>query len=124
MSLRTSVLGVLAALAALFAASSATAEQLKKLPADFVIPPSKDSPGKVTFSHDSHIDPKKPGCTRCHPRLFHLVDVQRENQAPGGEALTHDGKPITHKAMEQGDYCGACHSKTAFNFDDCTMCHR
>ncbi len=114
---------VLAVLVAASFALAAAAQQLKKLPPDYVIPPSKDSPGKVTFSHDSHIDPKQPGCTRCHPRIFHLVDVSRD-QRPGGEALTADGQRITHKAMEQGRYCGTCHGKDAFNFDDCSMCHR
>ncbi|HVP68212.1 MAG TPA: c(7)-type cytochrome triheme domain-containing protein [Anaeromyxobacteraceae bacterium] len=114
---------IAAALAALSFAASAVGQEFKRLPPDYVIPPSKDSPGKVTFSHENHLDPKKPGCTRCHPGNFKIADVPRD-QTPGGEALTADGKPITHKAMEQGRYCGQCHGKTAFNFDDCTMCHR
>ncbi len=38
---------------------------------------------------------------------------------------TGDGKAITHDAMNKGHACGACHNnKTAFGFDDCTLCHR
>ena len=35
-----------------------------------------------------------------------------------------DGSPITHDSMNKGASCGACHGKTSFGFDDCTMCHR
>ena len=31
---------------------------------------------------------------------------------------------VTHDRMKAGQSCGKCHGKQAFNFDDCTMCHK
>ncbi len=104
----------LAVLAALLLAGVAAADGLDKLPPDRPLPQSDGSPGKVTFSHQSHVDLKSPGCTNCHPKYFKTLE----------KAATADGKPITHKAMEAGGQCGACHGKTAFNFDSCDSCHR
>ena len=103
-----------AVLAALLLAAGAAADGLQKLPPDRAFPSSDGSPGKVTFSHQSHVDPKAPGCTNCHPKLFKTLD----------KSATADGQPITHKAMEQGRQCGACHGKAAFGFDSCDSCHR
>ena len=104
----------LAVVAAVALASSAAAGGLDKLPPDYAFKPGEGSPGKVTFSHQSHVDPKKPGCTNCHPRLFRTLE-------PG---TTVDGTPIRHAVMEKGGQCGACHGKAAFGFDSCDMCHR
>jgi len=91
------------------------AGELPKLPRDCQLPSSGGSPGVVTFSHGSHVDAKQPGCTRCHPALFKTLD----------KMATADGQAITHKSMEQGRQCGACHGKAAaFGFDSCDMCHR
>lgn len=74
-----------------------------------------DSPGKVVFSHQTHVDQSKPDCTTCHPKLFKMLK-------PGSTA---DGTPIVHAKMEKGRQCGACHNgKDAHGFDDCTTCHR
>lgn len=82
------------------------------LPKPVALPQSADSPGVVTFNHESHVDANQPNCTSCHPTLFKIL--KRTARAP----LTHDG-------MTQGRACGACHGKTSFGFeDDCTMCHR
>ncbi|HTP50886.1 MAG TPA: c(7)-type cytochrome triheme domain-containing protein [Anaeromyxobacteraceae bacterium] len=98
---------------ALGLAGAAFAGSMPKLPKDFPLPSSEGSPGKVTFSHSSHVDAKQPGCTRCHPTLFKTL----------ASGSTADGKPINHKAMEQGKQCGTCHGKAAFGFDSCDMCH-
>ncbi len=105
-------LGVLAAAAAM--ATAAAAGGLDKLPPDFTFPSGDGSPGKVTFSHQNHLDPKKPGCTNCHPKLFKTME----------KGSTFDGSPIRHAVMEKGGQCGACHGKTAFGFDSCDLCHR
>jgi c(7)-type cytochrome triheme protein len=85
---------------------------LPKLPGPKALPSSPDSPGVVTFNHQSHVDAARPNCVRCHPTLFKIL---------ARTART----PITHDRMKQGQQCGACHGKTAFGFeDDCTMCHR
>ena len=103
-----------AVLAAVLLAGTALADGLQRLPPDFRLPPSEGSPGQVTFSHQSHVDTKAPGCTACHPRLFRILE----------KGLTSDAAPIRHAAMEQGRQCGACHGKTAFGFDSCDLCHR
>jgi c(7)-type cytochrome triheme protein len=99
---------------ALGLAGAARADGLQKLPPDLKLPSGEGSPGTVTFSHGSHVDPKQPGCTNCHPRLFKILE----------KASTSNGQPIKHERMEQGQQCGACHGKTAFNFESCDMCHR
>ena len=105
----------LALAAALSLASAAgAAETLAKLPPDHAFKPGEGSPGTVTFSHASHVDPKKPGCTNCHPKLWKTLE----------KGATSDGQPIRHAVMEKGGQCGACHGKGAFNFDSCDMCHR
>ncbi len=90
------------------------AQNLPKLPAETVLHQSADSPGKVTFRHESHMG-DRPDCTRCHPRLFGIVK---------GATKTAGG-PITHAKMEKGRQCGACHNgKVAFGFDNCATCHQ
>jgi c(7)-type cytochrome triheme protein len=100
--------------AAVALATVAAAGGLEKLPKDFTFPSGDGSPGKVTFSHQSHVDPSKPGCTNCHPKLFKTME----------KGSTSDGTPIRHAVMEKGGQCGACHGKQAFGFDSCDMCHR
>lgn len=93
----------------------ALAQGLPKLPADVTLPQAKDSPGKVMFSHRSHVDQAKPECTACHPKVFKLVNPQ----------ITTGAVRLVHAKMEKGAQCGMCHNgKDARGFDDCTMCHR
>jgi len=102
-------------LAALLVGSVALADRLPRLPGALKLPQTGESPGVVTFNHDMHVDLAKPdaACVVCHPRLFSIL----------GRSATKRVKVVTHAAMEKGESCGACHSKQAFNFDDCTMCH-
>lgn len=102
------VVGILAAGAALAAGT------LSKLPADYVFTQGDGSPGKVTFSHASHVDTAKPNCTSCHPKAFRILEAGK----------TATAEPILHKQMEAGAGCGSCHGKTAFAFDSCDMCHK
>ena len=106
-----------AALAAglLAATGAGAAGKLARLPGDYVFAQSDGSPGKVTFSHDSHVDAKSPSCVTCHPRTFRILEP--------GKAL--DGEPIVHARMEKGAACGACHDgKAAFALDGCENCHK
>jgi c(7)-type cytochrome triheme protein len=94
---------------------SAAAAELPKLPRALALPQGDDSPGQVTFNHDSHVDAKEPRCTACHPKLFPMLR---------GKALPKGA--ITHDKMEKGQACGACHGKgkAAFEFEDnCQNCH-
>jgi c(7)-type cytochrome triheme protein len=95
---------------------AAMAADLPKLPGDLTLPTASDSPGPVVFRHDSHVDTAKPtgACTACHAGTFKIL----------GKATPAPAERITHKRMEAGQACGACHGKKAFNFDDCTNCHK
>ncbi len=87
---------------------------LPRLPKDLALARSPDSPGQVTFRHESHVDAARPDCLACHPRRFSIL----------GRSTTKPGPAITHEAMEQkGQACGACHGKAAFGFDECGNCH-
>ena len=103
-------------LAALALVGTACAQsKMPKLPAPYAFPQTGDSPGKVTFNHESHVDEAAPSCTSCHPKVFKILKA----------GATADGKAITHDAMDKGQACGACHNgQKSFGFDDCTMCHR
>jgi c(7)-type cytochrome triheme protein len=91
------------------------AGELSRLPKDGTLPQGDGSPGKVTFSHASHVDADSPRCVTCHPLSFSIL--QRVSAS--------SRRPITHDAMEKRhEACGACHGKTAFGFDDCTNCHK
>ena len=74
-----------------------------------------DSPGVVTFRHESHVDAARPDCTTCHPALFPIV---QRTEAPAAPAA------IRHADMEKGKRCGSCHDgKSAHGLDDCGTCH-
>ncbi len=98
----------------LAAATVAAQSRLPRLPKAFEFHQTGDSPGKVTFNHETHVDEAQPSCTPCHPRLFKIL-------TPG---LPAEGGAITHDKMKAGRACGACHDgKKAFGVDDCSMCH-
>jgi c(7)-type cytochrome triheme protein len=96
-------------------ASAAVAADLPRLPKALKLVQASDSPGVVTFNHDMHVDSAKPTCIECHPRRFGIL---------GRSLATPDRPAVTHARMEKGEACGSCHGKTAFNFDDCNMCHK
>ena len=93
-------------------ASPARAD-LPRLPGELQVPRGGDSPGQVTFRHESHVDAAKPACVGCHPRRFGIL----------GRSTGRAREQITHAAMEKGQACGACHGKQAFGFDECGSCH-
>jgi c(7)-type cytochrome triheme protein len=102
----------LAGLALLTVVTAAAAGDLPKLPGPLALPQSGDSPGVVTFNHETHVDADKPACTTCHPRLFKILKASPRT-------------PIVHDRMKQSQQCGACHDgKKAFAPEDCTACHR
>jgi c(7)-type cytochrome triheme protein len=103
----------LAAVIGTLLAGAVLADELPNLPHALSLPQGGDSPGQVTFRHESHVDAAKPACLGCHPRLFGILGRSTERRV----------KPVTHAAMEKGEACGACHGKQAFGFDDCTNCH-
>lgn len=93
----------------------ALGQTLPRLPQDFTLPQGAGSPGKVVFSHQTHVDQKRPDCTVCHPALFKILEKGTPAQ----------GARIRHEDMERGKQCGACHNeKAAFNLTNCMACHR
>ncbi len=85
-----------------------------RLPRDKALPQGADSPGVVTFRHATHLDEKRPDCTACHPSRFPILPTTARKTPR-----------ITHKDMEAGKACGACHDGTqATGLDDCATCHR
>ncbi|MCS6805429.1 MAG: Ni/Fe-hydrogenase cytochrome b subunit [Acidobacteriota bacterium] len=86
-------------------------EHSLQLPADKEFPQHEDSPGPVTFSHTTHVDPTQPSCTVCHARTFRIIET---HQAPLSVNM-HDRQA-----------CGLCHDgERAFSINDgCTTCHR
>jgi len=103
---------ILAMLVTLVVIAASAGGEITRMPADRAMAQAPDSPGTVTFNHSTHVDAEKPDCTSCHPRLFSIL------RRAEGE------RRVTHAQMEKGAQCGACHGKNAFNFDDCTGCHR
>jgi c(7)-type cytochrome triheme protein len=100
---------------ALLAGALARAGDLPNLPKAIAIPQGDDSPGQVTFQHESHVDAAKPACLSCHPKRFPILKAS---------ALAKGA--ITHEKMLKGEACGACHGKgkAAFDFEDgCENCH-
>ncbi|HSB78569.1 MAG TPA: cytochrome c3 family protein [Candidatus Methylomirabilis sp.] len=89
---------------------SAAAQQLR-LPPDLVYAKAEGSPGKVVFSHQSHVA-YADKCTACHVKLFRILQPTRQ---------------VTHAAMEKGASCGTCHNgQMAFGPTDpaaCIRCH-
>lgn len=104
------VLGMAAALLLLGGVARA---DLPRLPKELGLPRGDDSPGQVLFRHDSHVDEARPACVGCHPQRFSIL----------GKASLERRPALTHAAMEKGQACGACHGKTAFDFQDCNNCH-
>lgn len=84
-----------------------------KLPAGIDLPQGGDSPGVVTFYHETHVDAEKPDCTTCHPGQFRILGATRRT-------------PITHERFDRGEACASCHNgKKAFAIDDdCSNCHK
>jgi c(7)-type cytochrome triheme protein len=102
-------------------AEPATTQNLKMppsmtLPAEFTFSRGKDSPGEVTFNHETHVGRMdRPECASCH----------REK----GFSLRGKGNPMTGvvnmSRMKAGELCGTCHNgKEAIAVSECSICHQ
>lgn len=94
------------------AAPAATAAIPLKLPPDRVYAKSVGPDSAVTFSHATHVDYESNRCTGCHPKLYKILGPSPQS---------------THRAMDAGGSCGACHDgKHAFDVrakESCVSCH-
>lgn len=89
----------------------AAAAPARKGPPPHAYPRGEDSPGRVTFRHESHMK-GGAGCAACHPKPY---GMKFKTPAPGG-------------SMHEPSSCGACHDgKKTFACDDvdaCERCHK
>jgi c(7)-type cytochrome triheme protein len=74
---------------------------------DFSIKPKEAGKGEIIFSHKKHV--LWNGCEVCHPEIF-----------KGGK---RGSTAYSMKEIEQGKFCGVCHTTVAFPLDDCARCH-
>jgi len=93
-----------------------TAAALTHLPGDYRFPQGGDSPGAVTFRHETHVDGSRPDCGSCHRELFRITEPGRPiaaGPAPDGESQFHA-------------LCGSCHDGSkAFDLQaECGLCHQ
>lgn len=84
------------------------------VPGDYTFPRSDDSPGPVTFRHETHADTTAGACATCHRDLFSLREAGRPLH---GE--------LTYERIHEGDLCASCHDgASAFAVDEgCDICH-
>jgi c(7)-type cytochrome triheme protein len=111
---RLRLLPALSLAATLCAGGGAAADDsvAPRLPADVTYRGAEGSLGPVVFSHESHVALTERHCPACHPALFSIL-------APTGK--------LTHKEMNAGRRCGACHddgTKASGVQDACDHCHR
>jgi c(7)-type cytochrome triheme protein len=79
------------------------------LPGNLVLSRSKDSPGKVTFSHVDHLMVTDK-CTDCHGKQLPIM-------------LEHQLGALEKRDMHSSENCGRCHDgKTVGN--ECSSCHK
>lgn len=90
------------------------AESDLRLPGPIVFEKNPDSPGTVTFNHDTHVDPSQPNCKFCHSGIF---SIKPEKAGRLGS--------VKMEALYEGKQCGACHDgEKAFKTEDgCENCH-
>jgi len=74
---------------------------------DFAIQPKVQGKGEIIFSHKKHSFWN--GCEVCHPELF-----------KGGKRGT---TTYSMNEINQGKFCGECHTTVAFPVADCERCH-
>ena len=75
--------------------------------------PGEDSPGPVTFDHESHVDPDEPNCKTCHLKMFKIRPVRAGALGAVSMEKLYDGKQ-----------CGTCHNgEDSFSVEDCEFCH-
>jgi c(7)-type cytochrome triheme protein len=82
------------------------------LPPDRVYAGPGGPDSAVVFSHATHVEYESRRCTGCHPKLFRILGPSPRS---------------THRDMDQGLSCGACHDgKHAFDVrakESCNSCH-
>jgi c(7)-type cytochrome triheme protein len=75
--------------------------------ADFRIHPKAGAKNDILFSHKKHV--AWNGCEVCHPEIF-----------KGGK---RGATAYSMQEIEQGKFCGVCHTTVAFPLANCDRCH-
>ncbi len=82
-------------------------------PEPIVFQMGEDSPGVVTFDHESHVDPDNPNCMSCHQKMF---KIRPEKAGALGT--------VDMEKLYEGEQCGTCHNDDkAFSVEECEFCH-
>ncbi len=81
-------------------------EEFKELDLDVEFEPKEPGLPNVIFPHKVHT--KWLACKNCHPSIF--------KEKRGADT-------VTMVDNFNGKFCGACHLKVSFPFDDCFRCH-
>jgi len=92
-----------------------TQEYQLYLPEDIIFSQGENSPGPVTFSHETHVYlTESPDCKYCHSGMFQMSQLSQAS-------LNH----MSMEKMFEGELCGKCHNgQSAFGLDeDCGLCH-
>ncbi|NIR49173.1 hypothetical protein GWO43_11940, partial [candidate division KSB1 bacterium] len=90
-------------------------DQELELPDEIVFPLGEDSPGVVTFRHETHVLLQdKPSCSACHSGMYDILEADDSQK-----------QPLTMEVMYEGKSCGKCHNgDDAFDVEEeCMTCH-
>ncbi len=89
--------------------------EMFKTPVELTFSARDESPGKVIFRHETHINAAQPQCTTCHNTPFSLLKRAADAQTRAGFF------------MHSKESCGVCHNgKSAFSAEEsktCPVCH-
>jgi len=84
-----------------------------KLPAQIKFEKGEDSPGLVTFTHETHVDPDTPNCVNCHESMF---KIKPEKAGTLGS--------VNMEKFYENEQCGTCHNgNDSFSVEECEICH-
>jgi len=83
------------------------------LPAPIEFEMGEDSPGVVTFTHETHVDPDEPNCTGCHTGMF---NIKPDKVGALGS--------VSMEKLYENQQCGKCHNgDDSFSVEECEFCH-
>ena len=83
-----------------------------------------DAPDMPVFPLDIHRDPGIPGLEVVFPHGAHTQWLSCENCHPAIFEMRANANPISMAKIFEGEYCGRCHGKVAFDpATGCSRCH-
>jgi c(7)-type cytochrome triheme protein len=93
------------------------------MPDDYTFESGEDSPGEVTFSHDTHASYFNNNCMMCHSTTWSMLTP----------ATPKEGQ-LTYERLHEEDLCYSCHNGeeheelgmeifSTQDFESCENCH-